>query len=331
MDRPTISDTARPVKVNVSLVFFFELVSALPFRCADAFLVDQVPVRLAEVSCCSAVVRTTEALPALPTRSLAETVKVTAGPTFADADQVDAAGDSVADDGAVPLTEATLTLSVALKFTVTGTAVVLTVPLRSEIHGAETTGGVTSDTTVTAGVVSALGRSLRSQNGRTIENIIQTDAALNPGNSGGPLVDARGRLAGINTAIIQGAQWICLAVPVNTARWVVGLLIKEGRVRRAYLGIAGEARPLHVRLAREQGLAVPSGIGVVQVTAGSPADAAGVRQGDVIVALDDTPVAMLDDVQRFLNRAPIGATIRVGLLRRGRRLDLAATLAQASD
>ena len=185
--------------------------------------------------------------------------------------------------------------------------------------------------TVTAGVVSALGRSLRSQNGRTIENIIQTDAALNPGNSGGPLVDARGRLVGINTAIIQGAQGICFAVPVNTARWVVGLLIKEGRVRRAYLGIAGEARPLHVRLAREQGLAVPSGIGVVQVTAGSPADAAGIRQGDVIIALDDTPVATLDDVQRFLNRAPIGATVRVGLLRRGRRLELAATLAQATD
>ena len=185
--------------------------------------------------------------------------------------------------------------------------------------------------TVTAGVISALGRSLRSQTGRAIENIVQTDAALNPGNSGGPLVDARGRLVGINTAIIQGAQGICFAVPVNTARWVVGLLINEGRVRRAYLGIAGEARPLHARIVREQGLKVPGGVGVVEVVAGSPAERAGVRPGDVVVALDDAPVSTVDDVQRFLNRAPIGATVRVGALRRGRRIDLAAVLAASPD
>jgi S1-C subfamily serine protease len=107
--------------------------------------------------------------------------------------------------------------------------------------------------TVTAGVVSALGRSLRGQNGRLIENMIQTDAALNPGNSGGPLVDSRGRVVGINMAVIQGAQGICFAIPVNTARWVAGLLIKEGRVQRAYLGITGEPRPLHVRATSSSG------------------------------------------------------------------------------
>ena len=181
--------------------------------------------------------------------------------------------------------------------------------------------------TVTAGVVSALGRSLRGEGGRLIENVIQTDAALNPGNSGGPLVDSRGRVVGINTAVIQGAQGICFAVPVNTARWVAGLLIKEGRVRRAYLGLTGEPRPLHVRVAREHGLPVPAGIGVVGVAPGSPAEAAGLRAGDVIVRLDATPVASVDDVHRYLNRAPLGTTVRVGVLRRHQWLELAATLA----
>ncbi|MDP9371601.1 MAG: trypsin-like peptidase domain-containing protein [Chloroflexota bacterium] len=185
--------------------------------------------------------------------------------------------------------------------------------------------------TVTAGVVSALGRSLRSQTGRPIENIIQTDAALNPGNSGGPLVDSRGRLVGINTAIIQGAQGICFAVPVNTARWVVGLLINEGRVRRAYLGISGEPRPLHVRIVREQGLGAPGGIGVAQVLPGSPADRAGIQAGDTIVSLDGTPTGTIDALQRFLSGAPIGSTVRVGVLRRGRRLDLPAALAAAPE
>ena len=180
--------------------------------------------------------------------------------------------------------------------------------------------------TVTAGVVSALGRSLRSENGRPIENVIQTDAALNPGNSGGPLVDSRARVVGINTAIIQGAQGICFAVPVNTARWVAGLLIKEGRVRRAYLGITGENRPLHVRVAREHGLSIPTGVGVVQVAANSPAAAVGIQPRDVIVRLDDAPMTTLDDIQRFLSRAPIGVAVRVGLLRRHQRLDVTAIL-----
>ncbi|MPZ13364.1 MAG: PDZ domain-containing protein [Chloroflexi bacterium] len=185
--------------------------------------------------------------------------------------------------------------------------------------------------TVTAGVVSAVGRSLRSQSGRLIENIIQTDAALNPGNSGGPLVDSRGRLVGVNTAVIQGAQGICFALPSNTARWVAGLLIKDGRVQRAYLGIAGEMRPLHARIARDHGLGTTSGVGVVQVIPGSPADRVGIRPGDVIVALDEAPVRGIDDLHRYLSGAPIEETVRVSLLRDGQRLDLVAALAPSPE
>jgi S1-C subfamily serine protease len=185
--------------------------------------------------------------------------------------------------------------------------------------------------TVTAGVVSAIGRSLRSQSGRSIENVIQTDAALNPGNSGGPLVDSRGRVVGINTAIIQGAQGICFAIPVNTARWIAGLLIKEGRVRRAFLGIAGETRPLHVRIARALALSAPSGVGLVQIVRGSPAERAGLRTGDVILAFDETPITTIDELQRFLSRAPIGTTVRIGVLRGDQRLELSAVLTAAPD
>jgi S1-C subfamily serine protease len=184
-------------------------------------------------------------------------------------------------------------------------------------------------TTVTSGVVSALGRSLRGQSGRPIENVIQTDTALNPGNSGGPLVDSRGRVVGINTAIVSGAQGICFAVPVNTARWVAGLLIKEGQIRRAYLGITGETRPIHVRIAREHGLAKPSGVGVAQIAAGSPAATAGLRERDVIVALDDQPVSTVDDLLRYLSRAAVGSRVRVDVLRRGQRIEATATLAAA--
>jgi S1-C subfamily serine protease len=181
--------------------------------------------------------------------------------------------------------------------------------------------------TVTAGVVSALGRSLRSSNGRLIENVIQTDAALNPGNSGGPLVDSRGRVVGINTAIVQGAQGICFAVPVNTARWVAGLLINEGRVRRAYLGVTAESRPIHVRVAREHGLASPVAVGVVAVAEGSPAAAAGVQPRDVITHLGETPLNGVDDLQRFLGRAEIGATIEMRILRRYTPIETTVTLA----
>lgn len=185
--------------------------------------------------------------------------------------------------------------------------------------------------TVTSGVVSALGRSLRSQSGRLIENIIQTDAALNPGNSGGPLVDARGRIVGINTAIIQGAQGICFAVPVNTVRWVVGLLIREGRVRRAFLGIAGERRPIHPRVAREHHLLETAGIGVVQVLPNSPAERAGLRPGDTIVAVDGTSVTSVDDVHRLLSRVSFDQAIRMTILRGTNRFEVTTKLAPAPE
>ncbi len=185
--------------------------------------------------------------------------------------------------------------------------------------------------TVTTGVVSALGRSLRSQSGRLIENIIQTDAALNPGNSGGPLVDSRGQVVGINTAIIQGAQGICFAVPANTVRWVVGLLIRQGRVERAYLGIAAERRPIHPRIARENRLDVPFGIGVIQVMPNSPADRGGIRPGDTIVAVDGSPVSSVDDVHRILERAGVDHTIRMSFLRGGERHEITTRLAPAPD
>ena len=182
--------------------------------------------------------------------------------------------------------------------------------------------------TVTAGVVSALGRSLRSSTGRLIENVIQTDAALNPGNSGGPLVDSRGQVVGINTAIIQGAQGICFAVPVNTARWVAGMLMKEGRIRRAYLGVSAESRPIHVRVAREHGLPSPLAVGVLSVAAGSPAAQAGIEPRDVITHLDGLPLAGVDDLQRFLGRAEIGSVLPVRFLRRYVPMEVEVTLSQ---
>ena len=185
--------------------------------------------------------------------------------------------------------------------------------------------------TVTAGVVSALGRSLRSQSGRLIENVIQTDAALNPGNSGGPLVDSRGQVVGINTAIIQGAQGICFAVPVNTARWVTGLLIRDGRVHRAFLGIIGEARPLNPRVAREHGLPGLTGVGVAQVVPGSPAEQTGLRVGDVIVSFDGSPVRTIDDVHRLLTDVAIGTAARLEILRNNQRVALTVTLGAATD
>jgi len=183
--------------------------------------------------------------------------------------------------------------------------------------------------TVTAGVVSALGRSMRSYSGQLIDNVIQTDAALNPGNSGGPLVDSRGRVVGINTAIIQGAQGICFAVPMNTARWVVGQLIKDGKIDRAFLGIAGETRPLHIRVARAIGHSAPSAVAIVQVTQGSPAERAGLRAGDVILAFNETPVVTVDDVSRFLGQARTGDRVEVSVLRGGEQLRLSAVLAPA--
>jgi S1-C subfamily serine protease len=185
--------------------------------------------------------------------------------------------------------------------------------------------------TVTAGVVSALGRSLPGQGGRLIEDLIQTDAALNPGNSGGPLVDASGRVVGINTAVIQGAQGICFAVPSNTARWIAGLLIRDGRVHRAFLGVSAEARPLPRHIAREHGLGEAPGIGILQVVPGSPAERAGVRVGDVLVSIEGTRVTSVAELQRLLSRAEVGTTMTVDVVRGGQRIPLLVALSAAPN
>jgi S1-C subfamily serine protease len=179
--------------------------------------------------------------------------------------------------------------------------------------------------TVTTGVVSALGRSLNAKDGRIIENVIQTDAALNPGSSGGPLVDTHGRVVGVNTAIIAGAQGIAFAIPAATARMVASTLIREGRVRRARLGIAGASTPIGSGLARSLGLSATSGIRVIEVTERSPAARAGVRKGDILVSFDGATIASLTDLQRVLVEDRIGRDALVTLVRRGERLTVSVT------
>ena len=179
--------------------------------------------------------------------------------------------------------------------------------------------------TVTAGIVSALGRSMRGATGRLLDNIIQTDAALNPGNSGGPLVDSRGRVIGVNTAVILPAQGICFAIASNTAERVAIALIREGRVRRAYLGVSAQDMQLPRRVARHFGLTQQAGARVESVEAGSPADAAGLRSGDIIVAFDENVVTGVDDLQRLLTGGRIGDGIEVTVLRRYQRLALEVT------
>jgi S1-C subfamily serine protease len=178
---------------------------------------------------------------------------------------------------------------------------------------------------VTAGVVSALGRSLRSGTGRLIDNVIQTDAALNPGNSGGPLVNSRGEVIGVNTAVILPAQGICLATAINTAKFVAGQLIKEGRVRRSYIGVAGQAVPLHRRLVRYHNLTVETGILVVSTEPGGPSSKAGVQEGDVIVAYDDLPIASIDDLHRLLTDQKVGVKSNLTVIRRNEKLTLSIT------
>ena len=178
---------------------------------------------------------------------------------------------------------------------------------------------------VTAGVISALGRSLPTGSGRIVDNVIQTDAALNPGNSGGALADGRGRVIGVNTAV--AGVGLGLAVPVNAAtRAILGALMTEGRFRRAYLGIAGGARPLPPRLARRLGRA--SGVEVVQVADDSPAAAAGLRSEDLIVELDGEPVTDVADLQRLMVVEKIGAAISLKVLRQGRELELSIVPAE---
>jgi len=178
--------------------------------------------------------------------------------------------------------------------------------------------------TVTAGIISALGRSMRARTGRLVDNVLQTDASLNPGNSGGPLVDARGEVIGVNTAVIMPAQGICFAIAASTAERVAVALIRDGRIRRAWLGIGGQTLALPRRYVRHFNLSDESGVRVDTVEADSPAAIAGVLRGDVIVALDDAAIADVDALQRRLTSDAIGRAIAIGVLRGDRRLALSA-------
>lgn len=183
--------------------------------------------------------------------------------------------------------------------------------------------------TVTTGVVSALGRTLNGRDGRPIENVIQTDAALNPGNSGGPLVDTRGRVVGINTAVIAAAQGICFAIPANTATAVVAALIRDGRVRRARIGISAAGTPIGRGLAARLALPASEGIRVVEVVPGSPAARAGLRAGDILVFLDGTALPSLSALQRLLTADRLGRPLPALVIRRGERLDLSLVAEEA--
>jgi S1-C subfamily serine protease len=176
--------------------------------------------------------------------------------------------------------------------------------------------------TVTSGVVSALGRSLRTQTGRLIDNVIQTDAALNPGNSGGPLVTSNGEVVGVNTAIILPAQGICFAIAINTAEFVAARLIKDGRIHRGYIGVAGQNAPLHRALVRGRHLPAATGIFVVSVEQNSPAQRAEVREGDIIVALGDRPAPDIDALHRLLTDYQAGTPVSLTVVRGTEKLVL---------
>jgi S1-C subfamily serine protease len=180
------------------------------------------------------------------------------------------------------------------------------------------------ESTVTTGVVSALGRSLRSRNGRLIDDVIQTDAALNPGNSGGPLVSSRGEVVGINTAVIMGAQGICFAVAANTASFVLGELVRHGRVRRAFIGIAAQQTAIPPLRRRAAGLAQDRAVMISTVEPDSAAERAGLRPGDIIVALDSVTIAGADDLVRALTGDKIGRSVAFDVLRGTERLTVAA-------
>jgi S1-C subfamily serine protease len=176
--------------------------------------------------------------------------------------------------------------------------------------------------TVSAGVVSALGRTLRGQAGHLIDNMIQTDVALNPGNSGGPLVDSRGHVIGINTAMVSNAQGLSFAIPVNTAKWVVGELILRGGIARVHLGIAGQSRPMQRRVQRHFNLPSQTAVQVIAVEDSSLAQRAGVQVGDWIVQVNDQQIASVDDIYRVLSRLQAGKPLTLGVLRGTERRDI---------
>jgi S1-C subfamily serine protease len=179
--------------------------------------------------------------------------------------------------------------------------------------------------TVTAGIVSALGRSMRSESGRLMDDIIQTDAALNPGNSGGPLLNSAGEVIGVNTAVILPAQGICFAIASNTAHFVAGWLIRDGRIRRSSIGFAGQNVMLHPRLARFHSLPVKSGVRVTEISPRSPASIAGLKEGDIIVGFKGQPIATIDDLHKRLAASEIGVASPVMIIRGKEKLFLIVT------
>jgi S1-C subfamily serine protease len=184
--------------------------------------------------------------------------------------------------------------------------------------------------TVTAGVVSNLARSFRSQTGRLIDGVIQTDAALNPGNSGGPLLNSRGQVIGVNTAIIPAAQGICFAIPGNTAQFVAGRLIRDGRIRRSYIGVGGQNVPLHRRVVRFHRLIAETGVLVVGLEKNGPADRAGIMEGDILLEVNGTPMPGIDDLHRLLSAERSGETLTITILRRTEKLEMKVTPEEGS-
>ena len=183
--------------------------------------------------------------------------------------------------------------------------------------------------TVTAGVVSALGRSFRANTGRLIDDILQTDAALNPGNSGGPLVNSRGEVIGVNTAVILPAQGICFAIGIDTAKHVAGWLIKDGKIRRSYIGVGGQNVPIHRRIVRHYQLPAATGVLVISVSPGSPATKTGLREGDLIVAFNSQPIPSIDALHKLLTGERIGITSELTVIRGTEKLLLAITPAES--
>jgi S1-C subfamily serine protease len=182
---------------------------------------------------------------------------------------------------------------------------------------------------VTAGVISALGRSMHSQSGRLIDNIIQTDAALNPGNSGGPLVNSAGEVIGVNTAMIRPAQGICFAIASNTAKFVAGWLIRDGKIRRSYIGVAGQNVPLHRRIVRFYNLPLETGVLVVSVEKESPAQRAGLREGDIIIAFNQTPMGSIHELHKMLMGEQIGVEAKLLIIRHTEKLLLSILPAES--